>query len=128
MQAPRRGARHDRRVPVPGRVRLLVQLVELPARPQTLAVLNDEARRLQVQRHGLGRVGLQFDRICASVGGGIDDGQGAVERLVVVARHLRYEIGPMVGTDGPFSDLHGAFPSGMQGWMAVFSKTSPLKW
>ena len=42
----------------------------------------------EVERHRVGGIGLQLERVRAGRGGGIDDRQRALERLVVVAGHL----------------------------------------
>jgi hypothetical protein len=99
VQAMRGRALHDGFVPVPGRVCLLVQLVELAAGPQALVVFDDEAAGAHVERHRVGGVGLQLDRVGAGGRGGVDDGECALKRLVVVARHLGTEVGALVRPD-----------------------------
>ena len=104
-----RGALHDGCVPFPGCVGLLVELVELATGPQALGVVDHEAGPAQVQRHGVGRVGLQLDGVRPVRGGGVHDGQRALQRLVVVARHLGDQVGAVAGADVTVEDLHRVF-------------------
>jgi hypothetical protein len=74
-----RRARHDGCMPVPRRTGFLVQVIQLPASPQTRLILDHEAGCSHVQSHRVGGIGLQLDCIGASLGSGIDDYQRPVE-------------------------------------------------
>ena len=75
----------QRLVPFPARVGLGVEVVQFLAFPQRIFV--DDAMH-PGKGHGVGGVGLEFDGVGTGVGGGINNGDGALERLVVVARHF----------------------------------------
>ena len=65
---------------------LLVKLVQVFALPQRL--LRRVDGETSVHRDGIGGVGLQLEGIDSGGSGGLDQGQGAAQILVVVARHL----------------------------------------
>ena len=87
-QPERPRALEDRGVPLPGSVGLLVELVERPAAPQAVRIVDEEFAPAQVESHCVGGVRLQFQRMSARLRGGIDDCQSTIERLIVIARHF----------------------------------------
>ena len=65
------------------------------------------ARCSIAQGHGVGHVGLDLEGMRTAGGGGLDDLQCTIERLVVVARHLGNDEGPMVSADEAAADVDG---------------------
>lgn len=65
------------------------------------------ARCSIAQGHGVGHVCLDFEGMCAAGGGGLDDLQRAIERLVVVARHLGDDEGAVIPADESAADVDG---------------------
>ena len=88
-QAKLTGALEDRRMPFPGRVRLIVKIVQPAPGPQAVGLANRKIWVVDIQGHGVGRVGLQLERMSTGGRYGVNDRQRAVERLVVIAAHLR---------------------------------------
>ena len=84
---------HDGGVPFPGGMRCRVECVQRLATPERARVLDRKFSARQVERHGVGGVGLQLECVRPRVGGGVDNRQRAIERLVMVARHLRDDEG-----------------------------------
>ncbi len=73
-------------VPLEGRERLRIEVVERAAGPQ--AAFDHEARPAMIQRDGVGGIGLQLDRVGAGFGGGVDQRQRPLQPAIVVARQL----------------------------------------
>ncbi|MNN50309.1 hypothetical protein D3C76_156930 [compost metagenome] len=91
-----------------------IQIVERSAGPQTARILDEELTFRQIQRHGFGGVGLQFQGMRPGLGRCLDDLQGHVQRLVMVATHLGDDEGRRIGTDQAVADLetsHAGDPS-----------------
>jgi hypothetical protein len=86
------GTLHNRRVPLPRGMRFGVELIELATVPQTLGIIDDKARRAQIERHRVGGIGLEFDRIRTRSRSGINNRESSVERLIVVAGHFGNQI------------------------------------
>ena len=85
--------REDRRVPVGGGPGLFVEVIERAPGPERLGVGDGEFALVQIERHAVGGEGLDLERIRPGGGGGVHDGERAVERPVMVARHLRDDEG-----------------------------------
>lgn len=75
----------DRCVPFPGGVGFLVEFVERGPLPEAVRIADVECPFVKVDGHGVGGVGLQFQRMGTCRGGRIDNRQRTVEGLVVVA-------------------------------------------
>ncbi len=69
----------DRTMPLPGRCGVLVELVQAPTVPETLPVVDHEVLRVAVKRDTLRAQSLQLDGVCPRVGGGVNEGERAVE-------------------------------------------------
>src|SRR5205807_5828989 len=63
-------------------------LVEVLAFPKTLFVRDDELSPADIKGNRIGRIGLQLDGMRACPRSGSDDCQRALQRLIMVARHL----------------------------------------
>ena len=109
-QAQLAGALHDRAVPLPGGVGLLVEVVQVLAGPEGIGIADLKAPAAHVERHRVGGVGLQLDRVGSRLGCSLHDRQGPLQALVVVAAHLGDHKGGMVWADGAAGDFdrHGA--------------------
>ncbi|GAA6616189.1 hypothetical protein NUACC26_019890 [Scytonema sp. NUACC26] len=97
----------DRRVPVPGRMGFLVELVERSSLPKAVGIVDEELIAGEIQRHRIGCIGLQLERMRARLRRRIDDRQRAVERLIVIAGHLRNDERPVRTADRTALDHDG---------------------
>jgi hypothetical protein len=105
------GPLEDRAVPGVGGLGLLVELVQAAPVPQ--AAVDLELGPVDIQRDGVGGVGLQLDGVAAGVGGRVDHLQRPVEAAVVVSRQLADHIGRIVGADPrPAISMKGAVMGG----------------
>ncbi len=93
-------------MPLPGGVRLLVEIVETVAVPQP--PLDVEHRVVVVDGQGVGGIGLQLDRVGAGRLRRLDQRQGAAEIAVVVAGDLGDDVRRMAGSDRPAGNGDGA--------------------
>ena len=93
----------QRRMPVPRRVRLLVELVEAAAVPQ--AALDAEFRPVMVDGDRVGRVGLQLDRVGAGRLGGVHHGERMVETAAMIGGKLRHHVGRLARANGAAGDV-----------------------
>ena len=109
-------AREDRCVPLPRRVRLLVQVVQAAARPGARRVGDDELAVPDVERHRVGGVCLDLQCVGAARGGRIDDRQGTIERAVVVAGELGDDERWCVRSNFASFDPHGSLPRPTARW------------
>ena len=100
------GALHDRAVPLPGGVCLLVEVVQVLASPEGIGIADLEAAATHVERHCIGGVGLQLDRVGACFSCCLHNRQCSLQALVVVAAHLGDHKGGMVCADGAASDIN----------------------
>ena len=101
------GAIKDGLMPFPGRVRLLVQVVKRGAAPQTLGIGDEELPLPNVQRHGVGSVGLKLKGVRTSLGGSLHNRQRSVQRMFVVPRHLSNDERRMFLADSTMFDGDG---------------------
>lgn len=109
-QAQLTGPLHDRAVPLPGGVCLFVEVVEVLASPEGIGITDVEAAATHVERHRVGGVSRQRDRMGARLSCRFHDRQDSIQALVAVAAHLSNHKRGMVYTDwasGHF-DRHGA--------------------
>ena len=67
-----RGELEERRVPLPRRLRLVVEVVQRPPGPER-AVADDERRLVEVERHAVGRVGLELHGVGPGLGREADE-------------------------------------------------------
>ena len=102
----RLAALEEWRVPLPRRARFLVELVEVLAAPQAVGVIDAEAPLGAIERHGVRCIRLNLDCVRPCLRGRVDDGEGALERLVMIAGHLGDDQRPMAGPDQPLADAH----------------------
>ena len=59
---------------------------------------------VQIDRHGVGRVGLDFQGVRASLGRGFDDSERPLQGLVMVSGHLRDDKWGLIAADYPPGD------------------------
>ena len=84
-QAPLAGALHDRAVPFPGNVGLLVKIMQVLARPEGIGIADLERAATHVERYRVFNIGLQLDRVGNRLGRCLQDRQVPLQALVVVA-------------------------------------------
>ena len=102
------GPLEDRLVPVPRRVRLLVELVEVAPAPEVVVRRDPERRACPTSIVIVSaRVGLDLDRLGAGLGDRVDDGQRPVQRAVVVAGHLGDDQRTVIAVHRVRTDLNG---------------------
>ena len=85
-------------VPLPWGLRLVVEVVEGAALPEG-AGTHDERRTGEIERHAVGRVGLELHGIRTGLGGEADDLLRGRQRAAVVGRQLGDDVGHPAGTD-----------------------------
>jgi hypothetical protein len=78
-------------------VGLAIEIVKPATVPRS--AVDTEAGTIMVERDGVGRIGLQLNRIRPGCLGGIDEPDGAVDVAVVIARHLGDHIGRLRAAD-----------------------------
>jgi hypothetical protein len=100
------GATEDRFMPLPGSVGLLVEPVEGLPFPEAVGIADEELALVEIEGHGVGRVSLNLESVRARAGGGIHDAQRALQRVVVIARHLGDHERNRFAANDSFSDLH----------------------
>ena len=79
------------------------------ALPQTLLVSDEKLAFLDIQCDGVGRVGLQLDRVGAGLRRSVDDLQRSIEGPVMVAGHLRDDERSRFSSYYSIGDAHGQF-------------------
>ena len=84
---------------------LLVEVVQVLAGPEGIGIADLEAAAANVERHRVGGIGLQLDRVGPRLGRCLHDRQGPLQALVVVAAHLGDHKGGMVWADGAAGDF-----------------------
>jgi len=109
-QAQLAGPLHDRPVPFPGGVGLLVEIMQVLAGPEGIGIADFKAAATHVERNRLGGVGLQLDRVGSGLGCRLHDRQGPLQALVVVAAHFGDHKRWMLCADNAAGDVdrHGA--------------------
>ena len=110
------GQVEDGSVPLPRRVRLLVEVVQPAIRPELVPRGDPERRPVGVDGDRVGRVGLELDRVGTGLGHRPDDGQRRCQVTVVVARHLGDDERRLVGTDRATTD-GDLPPAGVTAWL-----------
>jgi len=115
------GAVEQCAVPVPWRVRLIIERVEAAPVPQTAGDL--KVGLVTVQRDGVGAIGLDLDGCGAGGGGGVDQGEGAVQLAVVIGRQFGNHIRRMLWPDRAAVDFNLHLRSLVCGYVA--GRTGP---
>ena len=117
------GALEDGGVPFPGGEGELVEVVEGLAAPEALGVVDEKIAVADVEGYGVGGIGLQLEGVGAGIGGGVDEAEGLVEALAVVAGHFGDDEGGAAGADFGGADadgIHGRFSR-----MALAARSAP---
>ena len=84
-------------VPIPGRVRLLIKLVETPAVPQP--TFEHETWAIVIDCDCVRSIGLQLHRIRTCSLRGCHDCKGAFKPAEMISGELGHDIRPMMGSD-----------------------------
>ena len=108
LHAQLRGALEEGRVPLPGRVGQLVELVKRLPLPQAALITNEEVAVRHVERDGVRGIGLELQGVGPRRSRRVDQGQSALERLVMIAAHLRHDEGALVVADLEATDADAA--------------------
>lgn len=66
----------------------VVEFVERRARPQALGVADVKLLLVQINRHRIWRIGLDFQRMGTSPGSGLDDFKCPLKRLIMITGHF----------------------------------------
>ena len=112
-------ARLREHLPMPfiGCVSLLVELVEPVAVPQ--ATLDQKFLAIVRNGHGVGRIGLDLDRVSAASGGGFNQLQRFQKLAVMVRRQFGDDVRRMVRADlAPRDDEFRALHHNLRSWCA----------
>ena len=87
-------------MPLPGRLGLLVKVVERSPVPQAVGIFDPELGPLAIDCQGIGRVRLELHRARASFGGRRNHLQGPRKVTRMIGRDLGDHIGPLDGGNG----------------------------
>ena len=83
-----------------------IEIVKTASFPEALFVIDKKIALVYVQRHRLGCVGLEFQRVYPSLGSSFNNLQGPRQRLVVVAGHLSDHKWLMPKPDGSSRNIY----------------------
>ena len=97
---------HDRPMPLPRRIGLGIEVVEVLARPKAAVIADCEITASHIEGDCIGRVGLQLEGMGTGVSSYIHKLKGPLEALVVVAAHLSDHKRWLVEADGSTGDFN----------------------
>ena len=96
---------HNRAVPLPGGVSLLIEIMQVFPSPERIWIADLKATAAHVERDCVGGIGLQLDRVGARLSCCFHDRQSPFKALVVVAAHLGNHKRGMVCADWASGDF-----------------------
>src|SRR4029077_4486691 len=71
-------------MPLPRRVRLLIETVQAVPIPQAVPIADKELALRKIDRHGVSGVSLKFHRMGAGLRDCVHNGQRTIERAIVI--------------------------------------------